>query len=548
MKSSAPKPRKRTRRECLCGGSPTAPSPLRPGEYVLQGRIARGHLIFTEADPRASRLDLEVEVPRPNAPPAAGGISEEVLDFGTVPVPAVGDTILEIHQQRKTELGTLVEIESARWQSGEWKFETTNAQGEKKATTAAGRRLIYTTRLTPPSTPSTKSTVRLEHGFVTDATGKSLNPPQFYYGSNTIIANDRKERTELFATEVIEPRQVSLNEIHLKIKVREDAPSRRLPEWSPRFLFSLDPSTVPITISASEPPPPLAQSELSGKAVTLDNIRAENGGIAELWRIRLRTRSISSAGKNLPPWVWAPEILQARDNAGRDWTYNYNTQPVRFHADGAPLRPSEFGGDFSYRAASTRGVTAVAKTLDLKLRLVGHRVVGPMSFENIALPSAPGQILPLREVRTDASGAKLILWKVGSFDKTHPTALTAPGKSQSAEAGVALVFEYRPIPDGAKIDRFTLGQPIVREENGTILPLGVSFGDVPNAGKYDTANGDLLKAGIEKGEWFSVFLPTPPPATKSLNVTMQVYERQAPDAGPVVEWKDIPLPEVQTQK
>jgi hypothetical protein len=509
------------------------------GEYSLMGRLTRGHLIFTQADPRASRLDLEVEVPRPNAPPAANGITEEVLDFGTLPVPALGDAILEIHQQRKTTLGTTVEIESARWQKFQRKTETTNAQGGKESQTFDGRQLLFTTRVVPPSTPVAKASVRLEHGFVTDATGQSVNPPQFYYGSNTVIARDRTERTELFVTEVIEPRESNLKDVHLKIKVREDAPSRRLPEWSPMFRFTLDPSVLPSAIASSEPPPPLAQSEFPGGVVELESMHAPNIGIPGRWKIRVRTRSLFRAGENTPPWIWTPEIQKVRDDTGHEWTYALNTEPVRFHADGAPLRPSEYAADIAYQGGSTPD----AKTLDLKLRLNAHRIVGPLQFENVPVPRTPGEVLPLRKVQTDASGAKLILWKVGAFDKTHPTALTAPGRNQSSQAGVALVFEYRPIPDGAKIDRFTLGPPIARDESGAILPVGVHFGDEPNAGKYATANGDLLKAGIEEGEWFSVFLPTPPLETKTLDVAMQVYERQAPDAGPAVEWKAIPLPD-----
>jgi len=506
------------------------------GEYRLNGRIDRGYFLYDSIDPRSRRIEIECEVPRPKAPPAANGVSEEILDFGTLPIPAPDAGPLKINEKRKTVLGTTVEIESARWQPFQTSTTTTDALGNKRTVNTEGRRIYFVTRVVPPIAPITQSTVRLEYGLVTDVTGKSLNPPPYYYSSNTKIVADGQERIELAATD-----DTTRRELNLKIKVREDAPSRRLEEWSPVFRFAIDPSSLPVEISPVEPPPPLAASDFAGGRVELQSVQPAGGGIAGRWWIRLWTHSPLRAAGKIPPWVWTPDIQQVQDADGNPWIYAYTSRPVYFRPDGAAIRNSEYGTDIAFQSG---GKDVQPANLDIKMRLIAHRRT-EASFREIPIPRVAGQVMPLRQVASDASGATLILWKIGAFDAAHPTAPTRPDSLPPAASGLALVFEYRPIPDGAKFDRATLDEPLARDDKGTMLPTGVLFGRDNQKFIFATSGGDLLKAGEEKGQWFTLLLPPPAPGVKTLSVETRVFERQAPAAAPLIEWKAVPIPKPQ---
>ena len=189
----------------------------------------RDYLPLRDVDPRNKNLQIELEVPRPNAPPGATGISEEILDFGAVPLPAPGDAPLQINAQLMTKLGTMVEIESVYLQPFQRLNETIDENGNKKIVPSDHQRVAVVARITPPETPFVKATARLGWGLVTDEDGKNINDNTYHYGSSS-RGQGAAERTHLDVTD-----DLTRSQVHLKVKVEENAPSRRVEAWSPQI-------------------------------------------------------------------------------------------------------------------------------------------------------------------------------------------------------------------------------------------------------------------------------------------------------------------------
>lgn len=458
-----------------------------------------GSAYWEGVDPRWDSVKVEMEFRDPAAPAEARGTFEETLEFKDVPVPAKDNSPIAVDRSLLTALGTQVILEKVSVRTVE---QGDRRQGE----------ILFMLKYDPPKQArDLRVQFGINPGDLKDDQGTDFTPAA--HGGGDYIS--RQQTLSVFALPSPKAKTFSV-----KVRVLECAPSLKQWKWFRTFRFDLNLRQV--KYKANKPSPkPLAIAAAGSVDVILESMsRQASNYQARLWvRKRDKQRDINSEWR----------LRSAPMHIDADWENHigWEMRKLFWKTDGTPAHENESGVERAYPFSDTeRKPTRL--TLEAEVEEV-RRSRHIVDFKDVPVPK-PGEIMEMEKRGLPATGARLVLRKVGHFTQKHPRPLWEVSGCDTfpPTIGLALVFECKPVAE------------MNSETNFRCIMASDGHGHPPDmlcGGSYD-----VLRGTWTPGKWWSVVLLPPSPGAKSLTVRMRVEEVIPTGRKETVVFRDLPMP------
>ncbi|MBV9471056.1 MAG: hypothetical protein JOZ57_17600, partial [Abitibacteriaceae bacterium] len=339
----------------------------------------------------------------------------------------------------------------------------------------------------------------------------------------------------------------ALKTFNVAVRVSENAPSLKQPQWFKHFRFDLELPTLAAVEAdalpkqaAAEPPNSLI-TEAEGVKAEWQSLDASDYNLrARLWLAdTLLAASNPTTARGLDtPREWFIKDMVGRDQAGKEYKAEWdelNSDHLYFKLDGRPAHAHEWDQALSFSFPDNHKPEKFSIEAVVEPVQHWHQV---FNFSAVPIPQ-PGAIAEVNQEVKGASGARTILRRVIYFNE--PDQLSgAPRKLRDKlqpARGLALVFEAVPTAGNGT------GQETKQNLNFTFAHD--NQGRDLNANKYSAvAPADALVATMppEPYRW-TVFLLPPAANATTLNVQVVTDEIRAIGPARTVTFKDVPLPQ-----
>ncbi|MDQ3815664.1 MAG: hypothetical protein M3347_17255 [Armatimonadota bacterium] len=504
---------------------------------------------FEGIDPRWDSVQVEVELTDPAAPPEATGEFERTLEFKDVPIPPEPNQPLPLKRTLTSPLGTQVTLESAAVLTQADKF-------------GQGPGLLFTIGFLKPE--SVPDLAVIPHHWVFDAViddrGVNLSQQRGWNGRNSRWGQPsnqpltRLDRWTFVTGALPSPEAKTVN---VKIEFREEASSLKQMQWFRHFRLALKRQDIKDS-GARAPFQPLAQAEGEHVKVELESLQPEG---LDRYKMRFWVDSRSEIREppqepqpREPQQAWLLQQVRLTDDLvtafylSRGANRTFNPWESGWKADGSLPRPHETSVLYSLSRYIMDPPEPAPSKLTLEADVVeARRAQSRFDFTDLPVPP-PGQSAEVHKMLTDASGAQLILHRIGYYTAGGPPPdwKVLNRTFAAAPTGLAALFEFRPA--GGRQTSLARHELMAHDNAGRAL-LHYScdfFLPLPENQWFQNYGTSLVNHQREKQlqDSYEYTLLLLPPAREVKSFTIRVFTDEVitTERRETVVLKDIPVP------
>ncbi len=416
-----------------------------PGSGMVRNRdgatVSR-YSYWENVDPRWPLVAVDVDFIDPAAPLRASGRFAGPVTITGIPVPVESDKITPVHAEATTVLGTKIVVEKVKVSPGAKEYQTT-----------------FVFRVVPAPDAPDLQFIFSSGGKVIDDTGARVNPTGVgIAGGGDLLEPQLPYQSQTRSVGVAGVPSAGAKTLTLTLDVNESSEQLKEDHWFRHFHL-----LVPMRLldpSGRRPYSSLAAVEGKQVAATLESLTPQQSRYRTRFTFQDRTHS---------GLTWRLDAVRGKDDAGNPLTSSPTGTAFFWKADGSPLAKNEDSEEVVLGAPGEPngpfGVAAPkpAKTLALEADVSAVREqYHVLDFPKIPIP-APGQFRVLNRAVQDASGARLILRKIGAYSPDAPlpglnfSDLSKPPYYLSPPpTGIAVVLAEPPDPKGKTDFDFTV--------------------------------------------------------------------------------------------